>query len=83
MTTPIVHSRHHADTGTWTHVVADPGSRVAAIIDPVLDFDAKGARTGTASAEAVLASCRDAGFDVRWILETLAHADHLSAAQWL
>jgi glyoxylase-like metal-dependent hydrolase (beta-lactamase superfamily II) len=83
MTTPIVHSRHHADTGTWTHVVADPGSRVAAIIDPVLDFDAKGARTGTASAEAVLATCRDAGFDVRWILETHAHADHLSAAQWL
>ena len=83
MSPPVVHSRHHADTGTWTHVVADPGSRVAAIIDPVLDFDAKGARTGTASAEAILALCRDEALQVCWILETHAHADHLSAAQWL
>jgi glyoxylase-like metal-dependent hydrolase (beta-lactamase superfamily II) len=80
---PFVHSLHHADTGTWTHVVADPASRVAAIIDPVLDYEAKGARTGTTSAEAVLARCRADGLDVRWILETHAHADHLSAAQWL
>jgi glyoxylase-like metal-dependent hydrolase (beta-lactamase superfamily II) len=80
---PAVHSLHHADTGTWTHVVADPATGAAAIIDPVLDYEAKGARTGTASAQAVLALCAAQGLAVRWILETHAHADHLSAAQWL
>jgi glyoxylase-like metal-dependent hydrolase (beta-lactamase superfamily II) len=80
---PVVHSLHHADTGTWTHVVADPATGDAAIIDPVLDYEPKGARTGTASAESVLALCAAEGLAVRWILETHAHADHLSAAQWL
>ena len=83
MNTPLVHSKHHADTGTWCHVVADPATRSAAIIDPVLDYEAKGARTSTAFAEAVLASCNEHGYRVQWILETHAHADHLSAAEWL
>jgi glyoxylase-like metal-dependent hydrolase (beta-lactamase superfamily II) len=83
MNTPIVHSKHHADTGTWCHVVADPATKSAAIIDPVLDYEAKGARTSTAFAESVLASCNEHGYRVQWILETHAHADHLSAAEWL
>jgi glyoxylase-like metal-dependent hydrolase (beta-lactamase superfamily II) len=82
-TAPLVHSLHHADTGTWTHVVADPATRDAAIIDPVLDYEAKGARTGTASAQALLELCAQHGYQVKWILETHAHADHLSAAEWL
>lgn len=83
MSVPIVHSRHHADTGTWSHVVADPATRLAAIIDPVLDYEAKGARTGTASAQALLDLCSEHGYSAAWILETHAHADHLSAAAWL
>lgn len=80
---PVVHPLHHADTGTWSYVVADAQTRVAAIIDPVLDFDAKSARIATTSAQALLAIVDDQAYDVRWLLETHAHADHLSAAHWL
>jgi glyoxylase-like metal-dependent hydrolase (beta-lactamase superfamily II) len=75
---PEVESFLHKDTGTWTHVVHD--GEAAAIIDPVLDYDAASARTSTASAEAVLAFVRQRGLRIGWILETHAHADHLSAA---
>jgi glyoxylase-like metal-dependent hydrolase (beta-lactamase superfamily II) len=80
---PAVHPLHHADTGTWSYVVADPATREAALIDPVLDYDAKCARTSTASAGALLDIARAHGYRVRWLLETHAHADHLTAAQWL
>ncbi|MCL1635406.1 MBL fold metallo-hydrolase [Luteimonas sp. SX5] len=80
---PIVHPHHHAGTGTWSYVVADPDSREAAIIDPVLDYEAASGRTSTASAEALLQDVREHGYRVRWLLETHAHADHLSAAHWL
>lgn len=80
---PIVHPKHHADTGTWSYVVADAKTGVAAIIDPVLDFDAKSARIAMVSAQALLDIVIEQGYDVRWLLETHAHADHLSAAHWL
>jgi glyoxylase-like metal-dependent hydrolase (beta-lactamase superfamily II) len=80
---PVVHPLHHADTGTWSYVVADAETRAAAIIDPVLDFDAKSARIATASAQALLDIVAEQGYHVRWLLETHAHADHLSAAHWL
>ena len=83
MKQPSIYARHHADTGTWTYVVSDPATRAAAIIDPVLDYEANGARTGTQEAQAVLAQCEAEGLQVAWILETHAHADHLSAAAWL
>jgi glyoxylase-like metal-dependent hydrolase (beta-lactamase superfamily II) len=70
-------------TGTLTYVLADPSSGAAAVIDPVLDYDAKSARTGTRSAGLVLAHLRSRGLRLQWILETHAHADHLSAAVWL
>lgn len=82
-TQAIVHPLHHAGTGTWSYVVADPRSLEAAIIDPVLDFDAKAARIATDSAEALLGIASGQGYRVRWLLETHAHADHLSAAHWL
>ena len=82
-TAPIVHAFHHADTGTWSYVVADPASQQAAIIDPVLDFDGKSGRTADTSARQLLQCVRDNQLQVRWLLETHAHADHLSAAQWL
>ena len=80
---PDVQPFFHADSNTWTYLVRDPSGNAAAIIDPVLDFDAKAARTSTASAQKVADAARERGLDVQWILETHAHADHLSAAQWL
>lgn len=73
----------HEPTFTVTYLVADPATGEAAVVDPVLDFDSKSGRTGTASADAVLAAAKDAGARIVWILETHAHADHLSAAQHL
>jgi glyoxylase-like metal-dependent hydrolase (beta-lactamase superfamily II) len=73
------------DAKTWTvsYVIVDNASRYAAIVDPVLDFDFKSGRTGTAEADKVLAYVHDQGLTVQWILETHAHADHLSAARYL
>ncbi|HVZ68166.1 MAG TPA: MBL fold metallo-hydrolase [Rhizomicrobium sp.] len=70
-------------TFTVSYLVADPVSRKAAVIDPVLDFDPKSGRTSTNSADAILADARRRGFEIEWILETHAHADHLSAAAYL
>lgn len=67
-------------TGTVTYLVWDRKSHRAAIIDPVLDYDFRAGRTGTASVDSVLACLRDEGLALDWILETHAHADHLSAA---
>ena len=80
---PVVQPFHHADSGTWSYVVSDPRTNAAAIIDPVLDFDPKSGRTATTSAQALLDHVRAHGLQVRWLLETHAHADHLSAAHWL
>ena len=73
----------HEPTFTVSYLVSDPASGEGAVIDPVLDFDPKSGRTGTASAEAVLAAADKAGIRILWILETHAHADHLSAAPHL
>jgi glyoxylase-like metal-dependent hydrolase (beta-lactamase superfamily II) len=81
--TPSVQPFHHAATGTWSYLVHDDTGGAAAIIDPVLDFDIKSGRTGTASAQALLDYADAHRLDVRWILETHAHADHLSAGHWL
>jgi len=80
---PVVHPFLHAQTSTWSYVVADPEARVAAIIDPALDFDAPSGRAWTESAERVLACVRESKYQLPWILETHAHADHLSAARYL
>jgi glyoxylase-like metal-dependent hydrolase (beta-lactamase superfamily II) len=73
----------HKPTSTWTYVVADPRTRKCAVIDPVLDFDQKSGRTSTEAADAVVAFVRGQRFTNEWILETHAHADHLSAAPYL
>ena len=70
-------------TGTVSYLVWDPGSLRAAVIDPVLDYDFKSGHTGTASVDRVLACVAEHGLQVDWILETHAHADHLSAASHL
>jgi glyoxylase-like metal-dependent hydrolase (beta-lactamase superfamily II) len=73
------------DPNTWTvsYVVWDRATRRAAVIDPVLDYDFKSGHTGTQSADQVAAYLRDNGLQVDWILETHAHADHLSGARYL
>ena len=73
----------HASSNTWSYVVSDPATHTAAIIDPVLDFDAASGRVGTTSATALLDHVERNALQVRWLLETHAHADHLSAGRWL
>lgn len=78
-----VASFFHEPTSTWTHIASDPGSGEAVIIDPVLDYDHAAGRTGTQSADALLEHVETQGLAVTRILETHAHADHLSAAPYL
>ena len=73
----------HAGTSTYAYVVSDPASGAAAIVDPVLDFDLKSGRTATLFADALIAQAHQTKLDVQWILETHAHADHLSAGAYL
>jgi len=80
---PRVEPFFHQGSNTWSYVVAEPEGPAAAVIDPVLDFDMASGRTSTESAQALLDHVRDRGLQVAWILETHAHADHLSAAHWL
>jgi glyoxylase-like metal-dependent hydrolase (beta-lactamase superfamily II) len=73
------------DPATWTvtYVVFDEPSGCCAIIDPVLDYDPKAGRTKATSADKVIAFITQQKLTVNWILETHAHADHLSAADYL
>lgn len=80
---PIVRAFFDPATFTASFVVHDPATRHAAIIDPVLDFTPRNARTSTASADALLDYAEAEGLTVDWLLETHAHADHLSAAHYL
>src|SRR3546814_11201417 len=73
----------HTGSGTWSYLVLDPDRGEAALVDAVLDYDAASGRTGTQSAQALVDAVRDRGASVRWLLETHAHADHVSAAHWL
>jgi glyoxylase-like metal-dependent hydrolase (beta-lactamase superfamily II) len=72
-----------AATNTVTYLVWDPATRAAAIIDPVLDFDPNAGRLGTASADAVIEAAAAENLQIDWILDTHAHADHLSGADYL
>jgi glyoxylase-like metal-dependent hydrolase (beta-lactamase superfamily II) len=80
---PLVEAFFDRDTGTFSYVVYDEVEGAAAIIDPVLDYEPNGARIGTTSADAMLDFVRERRLKVEWILETHAHADHLSAAGYL
>ena len=66
-----------------TYVVSDAATQRAAVIDPVLDYDFKSGHTGSVSADQVLAYLAEHALQVDWILETHAHADHLSGARYL
>ncbi|WP_321930970.1 MBL fold metallo-hydrolase [Paraburkholderia guartelaensis] len=77
---PQVQSFHDAVTGTVSHVVYASAGSICAVIDPVLDYDAASGRPSTASLDRILAFIREQKLLVGWILETHAHADHLSGA---
>ena len=80
---PHVKAFFHEPTFTATYVVSDDQTKRAAIIDSVWDFDQPSGRTSLEAADEIIDYVREAGLTVDWILETHAHADHLSAAPYL
>jgi len=80
---PIVKSFFDEATFTVSHIVHDPATKKAALIDSVLDFDPPSGRTSHASADALVAYVEAEDLTIEWLLETHAHADHLSAAPYL
>ncbi len=80
---PTVQPFFDPATWTWTYVLHAGEGTDCAIVDPVLDYDPKSGRTRTDSAQQVVDYVRAQRLSVQWILETHAHADHLSAAAWL
>ncbi len=79
---PLIHVQPFLDqdSETYSYVVADVTTGLAIVIDPVLDFDYKSGRTSTHSAQQMLDYIEQRSFQLQWVLETHAHADHLSAA---
>lgn len=80
---PVVEAFFDPATFTVSYVVRAPGDSACVVIDPVLDYDPRAGRVSMESAQRVVDFIRLNRLQVEWILETHAHADHLSAAQWL
>ena len=80
---PSVQAFFDHATNTVSYIVHDPATKKAAIIDPVLDFTPRNGRIATTSADALLATAKAHGLEIVYLLETHAHADHLSAAHHL
>jgi Zn-dependent hydrolases, including glyoxylases len=80
---PTVHGFFEKKTCTWQYLVGDPTTLTAAIIDPVLDYDASTQVITTHTADSILALVKELGYKVEMVLETHIHADHLSAASYL
>ena len=83
MTAPTVLSFFDQATKSYSHVVADQQAAACAVIDSVLDFDTKSGRTSTAGVDALIAAIKERGWRTDWVLETHAHADHLTAAPYV
>ncbi|MBR0785909.1 MBL fold metallo-hydrolase [Bradyrhizobium iriomotense] len=83
MSQPIIRAFFDEPTNTVSYLVADPATKKAAIIDPVFDYDHNSGEVDTRSVEAMLAAAEEAGNTVEWVLETHAHADHLSGAPFI
>lgn len=80
---PAIQAFFDEPTNTVSYLVADPATRLAAVIDPVLDYDHRTGKASTRSADAIFKAAADGGFKIDWVLETHAHADHLSGAPYL
>ncbi|OBZ68276.1 Glyoxylase B2 [Grifola frondosa] len=81
--TPTVYGFFEKETSTWQYVAVDPRTLEAVVIDPVLDYDPSSGKVSTSTADGLLAFMEHNNISVRRILETHAHADHLTAAQYL
>ena len=77
---PKIQAYFDQPTNTVSYLVIDPSTRYAAVVDPVLEYDHPSGKVSTESARRILADIREAGLTLQWVLETHAHADHLSAA---
>jgi glyoxylase-like metal-dependent hydrolase (beta-lactamase superfamily II) len=80
---PVIRAFFDKPTNTVSYLVFDPETRVGAVIDPVLDYDQDNGRVDTASAEAIVRAVAAEGVTLAWVLETHAHADHLSGAPYI
>jgi glyoxylase-like metal-dependent hydrolase (beta-lactamase superfamily II) len=80
---PRIEAFFDVSTNTVSYLVYDPAARAGVVIDPVLDFDLRTGNASTASADGILAAAERAKVTVKWVLETHAHADHLSAAPYI
>jgi len=83
MTKPEIRAYFDEPTNTVSYLVWDPATLEGAVIDPVLDFDSSTGKASVASADEILADATAAGIKVIWVLETHAHADHLSGAPYI
>ncbi len=80
---PAVEPFYHTLTGAYAYLAYDPAARQAVVVDPVIDFDRRSGAVATVFADLMLARIRELQLQVTWILETHAHADHLSAAAYM
>ena len=80
---PLIRAFFDEPTHTVSYLVADPTTRQAAVIDPVLDYDENSGEVDTRSVETILKSAAEQDIDIVWALETHAHADHLSGAPYI
>lgn len=80
---PLVTGFFDEATSTISYVVRDPSSKACAIVDPVLDIDYAAGRLATKAADRLIAFVGEHGLDVQWLIETHAHADHLSASPYI
>ncbi len=82
-TTPTIQAFFDEPTNTVSYLVSDPQTKRAAVVDPVLDYDHASGKAATRSADVILATVAKDGLTVDWVLETHAHADHLSGAPYI
>src|SRR6478672_10920682 len=80
---PVIRAFFDQPTNTISYLVADPVTRRAVVIDPVLDFDQRDGTVDIRSVEAILAAAKEAELTIEWVLETHAHADHLSGSPYV
>ena len=80
---PVIRAFFDEPTNTVSYMVWDRATHRGAFVDPVLDFDHRSGKASTASADALVRAAEQEGLQIEWILETHAHADHLSAAPYL
>jgi glyoxylase-like metal-dependent hydrolase (beta-lactamase superfamily II) len=78
-----IHPFYEPDSGTWTYLVADPETRASVVIDPVLVYDPVSGKTKPDFIQQLLLTAADRNYRIEWVLETHAHADHVTAADYL